>query len=131
MILIVIGAEAEGRRFIEIAVDHNHEVTLIAKNGDEARDVLKKNDIRVLIGTIADDDILEEAEVERAEAIIAATYDDAQNLMAMVLAQAHDIKGRISLVNQKSHSQIFENLDVQVVNDPAGVIARQLYDYLT
>ncbi|MGB3138842.1 MAG: NAD-binding protein [Nodosilinea sp.] len=131
MYLIIIGAEAEGQRLVEIAVDQNHEVTLITKEEDRARDVLKKSDIRVLLGTIADDGILEEAEVGRADAIIAATHDDAQNLMAMVLAQAHNVKGRISLINQTSHSSIFEQLGVRTVSDPASVIARQLYDYLT
>ncbi|MGB7314551.1 MAG: NAD-binding protein, partial [Nodosilinea sp.] len=71
------------------------------------------------------------AEAERADAIVAATHDDAQNLMAMVLAQTYNIKDRVSLVNQTSHSSIFESLGARVVSDPASIIARQLYDYLT
>ncbi|MGB3310087.1 MAG: NAD-binding protein [Nodosilinea sp.] len=131
MYLIVIGAEAEGQQLVEIAVNQSYEVTLITEDEDSARRVLKKSDIRVLLGTIADDGILEEAEAERADAIVAATHDDAQNLMAMVLAQTYNIKDRVSLVNQTSHSSIFESLGARVVSDPASIIARQLYDYLT
>ncbi|MGB7314613.1 MAG: NAD-binding protein, partial [Nodosilinea sp.] len=62
MYLIVIGAEAEGQQLVEIAVNQSYEVTLITEDEDSARRVLKKSDIRVLLGTIADDGILEEAE---------------------------------------------------------------------
>lgn len=84
--------------------------------------------MRVLVGNIAEDDILQEAEVGRADAVVAVTYDDAQNLMAMVLAKEYQVAHLVSLVNQKIHNKIFENLGVQVVSDPARVIAERLYE---
>lgn len=131
MYLIVVGAEPEGRRFIERAVEQDHEVTLIEESEEKARQVLKENDIRVLSGNIADDDIFQEAEIDRADAVVAATYDDAENLMAMVLAKEHEVETLISLINQRSHNQIFTKLGVKVVSDPAGIIADQLYQNLT
>ncbi|MEL6855539.1 MAG: NAD-binding protein [Cyanobacteria bacterium J06607_13] len=130
MYLIVLGAEVEGRRLIDIAVEQGHEVTLIEKDEEKARLVLKAHSIRVLNGTIVDKDILKEATVNRAEAVIATTYDDAQNLMAMVLAKEYGIEQRISLLNQSSHAHIFEHLGIKVVNDPAAIIARQLFEFL-
>lgn len=130
MYLIVVGASAEGRRFIEIAVKQNHEVALIEKDEAKAREVLKENDIRAFASGISDDKVLDEAEVDRADAVIAATHDDAQNLMAMVLAKEHKVKTCISLINQKSHAGMFERLGVQVISDPAGIVARQLYQYI-
>ena len=130
MYVIVVGAEKEGQRFVEIAQEHNHEVTLIDASEEKARQVLKNSDVRVLVGSIADNDILQEAEVSRADAVVAATYDDAQNLMAMVLAQEHQVANLVSLVNQDSHGQIFQNLGVQVLSNPARVIASRLYECL-
>ncbi len=128
MYLIVVGAEVEGQRLIEIARSHNHEVTLIDPSEEKARRVLKNNDVRVLVGNIAEDEILQEAEIGLADAVVAVTYDDAQNLMAMVLAKEHQVANLVSLVNQKSHDSIFKNLGVQVVSDPARVVAGQLYE---
>lgn len=128
MYLIVVGAEKEGQRFIEIAQANDHEVTLIDPSEEKARQVLKDHDVRVLVGNIAEDDILQEAEVERADVVVAVTYDDAQNLMVMVLAQEHQVASLVSLVNQKSHDKIFKNLGVQVISDPARVIAERLYE---
>ncbi|MGD1899023.1 MAG: NAD-binding protein [Phormidesmis sp.] len=61
MYLIVVGAEAEGRRLIEMAVNSSHEVTLIEADPYIARLVLKNLCIRVFNGMIADDKILDEA----------------------------------------------------------------------
>ncbi|MGB3670345.1 MAG: NAD-binding protein [Phormidesmis sp.] len=130
MYLIVVGASAEGQRFIEIALDQNHEVALIEKDEARARQVLKEHDVRAFASSIGDDDVLHEAEVDRADAVIAATHDDAQNLMAMVLAKEHKVETRISLINQQSHVSMFKKLGVQVISDPAGIVARQLYHYI-
>ncbi|MGD1857680.1 MAG: potassium channel family protein [Leptolyngbyaceae cyanobacterium] len=130
MYLIVIGAEAEGRRLIDMATSDGHEVTLIEPNEERARQVLKENQIRVLQGDIADDHILDEANIERADAVIAATHDDSKNLMAMVLAKEFEVKTRISLINQQSHSSLFEHLDVKSVRDPAGIVAGYLYEHI-
>lgn len=130
MYLIIVGAEPESQRLIDLATAQNHEVTLIAADEEKARRVLKENSIRVLKGDITDGDILQEAEIERADAVIAATYDDAKNLMAMMLAQQNEVDIRISLVNEPSHRQLFEKLDVQAISDPAGIVAQKLYQQL-
>ncbi len=127
MYLIVVGASAEGQRLIEIALNQNHEVALIEKDEARARQVLKEHDIRAFSSSIGEDEILEEAEVDRADAVIATTGDDAQNLMAMVLAKEHGVEICISLINQQSHTKIFEKLGVQIISDPAGIIAHQIY----
>ncbi len=127
MYLIVVGASAEGQRFIQIALQQNHEVALIEKDEANAREVLKENDIRAFVSNIGDDEVLNEAEVNRADAVIAATHDDAQNLMAMVLAKEHRVETCISLINQQSHVGMFEKLGVRVISNPAGIVARQLY----
>ncbi len=105
-------------------------MTLIDPSEEKARQVLKNSDVRVLVGNIAADEILQEAEVERADAVVAVTYDDAQNLMAMVLAKEYHVANLVSLVNQDSHDQIFQNFGVQVLSNPAKVIASRLYQCL-
>ena len=50
MYLIVVGAEKEGQRFIDIALDHNYQVILISSSEEKSRQVLKKKSIRVLVG---------------------------------------------------------------------------------
>ncbi len=127
MYLIVVGASAEGQRLIEIALKQNHEVALIEKDEARAREVLKEHDVRAFASSVGDDGVLDEAEVNRANVVIAATHDDAQNLMAMVLAKEHGVETCISLINQQAHTNMFKKLGVQVISDPAGIVARQLY----
>lgn len=130
MYMIVIGAEPEGRRFISLASEQNHEIVLIEPDEEKARQVLKEHSIRVLQGKANDDQIFEEAGIDKADAVVAITYDDAMNLMAMVIAKENAIATRISLVNYQSHAQLFETLGAQTLSDPARIIADQLYQKL-
>lgn len=128
MYMIVAGAEPEGRRFVAMADEHSHEVVLIESDEEKARQVLKEHNVRVLNGKIGDDRILEEAGIDQADAVVATTYDDAKNLMAMLIAKERGVKVRVSLVNHNSHTSLFESLGVEVINDPAGIIAGHLYE---
>lgn len=128
MYMIVAGAEPEGRRFVAMADEHSHEVVLIEPDEEKARQVLKEHNVRVLNGKIGDDRILEEAGIDQADAVVATTYDDAKNLMAMLIAKERGVKVRVSLVNHNSHTSLFESLGVEVINDPAGIIAGHLYE---
>jgi len=130
MYCIVLGAEPEGRKFVKMAVENDHEVTLIEQNEEKARKILQQTSIRVLVGSISETEILQEAEIERADAVVATTYDDAQNLMAMMLAKENDVDIRVTFVNQADHDKIFEDLAAKVLHDPARIVARKLYDLL-
>ena len=130
MYCIVLGAEPEGQKFVEMAVNNDHEVTLIEQDEDKARKILQQNSIRVLVGSISQAEILQEAEIARADAVIATTYDDAQNLMAMMLAKENGVAIKVTFVNQAAHGKIFEGLAAKVLHDPARIIAQKLYDLL-
>ncbi|NEP16434.1 MAG: TrkA family potassium uptake protein [Leptolyngbya sp. SIO4C1] len=130
MYLIVIGASAEGRRFIQLAVEKQHKVALIEKDEEAARRALNGSNIRVFQADIAADSILEEAKIDTADAVIATTSDDSVNLMAMVLAKEYDVQARISLLNNPAHREMFEKLGVSVIADPASIIAHHLYHLL-
>ena len=128
--MIVIGAEPEGRRFIAQAAEQSHEITLIEPDEDKARQVLKEHSVRVLKGSMGEDNVLQEADIDRADALIATTYDDAKNLMAIAIAKENNVKIRVSLVNHQSHQQLFKSFGAKVISDPAGIIASHLYQAL-
>lgn len=130
MYCIVLGAEPEGQKFVQMAVENDHEVTLIEQDEDKARKILQQKSIRVLVGSISQTEILQEAEIDRADAVVATSYDDAQNLMAMMLAKENDVGIRVTFVNQAAHDKIFEDLAAKVLHDPARIIAQKLYDLL-
>ena len=127
MYLIVVGAGPEGSSLIDLALKDGHEVALIETNEERARKVVQNYNVNVFQADIAEGGILEEAQANRADGIIATTRDDTANLMAMFLGKEHGIKSLVSLVNEPQHQKLFQRLGVRIFTDPEVVIAKHLY----
>lgn len=130
MYLIVVGAGAVGKQFISIVKEQGHKVAVIEKEAEKARSVMQQFDVRVFHGDIARANILEEADIQNADAIVATTKDDSVNLMAMVLGKHHGIKNSIAMLREKKHADMFEKLGVQILSDPEQLIAQKLFSFI-
>lgn len=130
MYLIIVGASAVSKQLISIIQDQGHRVAVIERQEERAREIMQQFDIRVFHADIAKANILEEADVQNADAIIAATKDDSVNLMAMVLGKHHEVEHLITLLQEAEHSTIFENLGVQVLSDPEKIVAQKLFELI-
>ncbi|MEC4803436.1 MAG: TrkA family potassium uptake protein [Jaaginema sp. PMC 1079.18] len=130
MYIIIVGAGLIGRSFVNLALKNNHNMTVIEENKERARSLLQKYDITVLNADIATGDIFQEANIQKADILVATTSDDSVNLMAMFLGKEHGVKNLITLINNQHHQAIFERLGVKVVVSPEKIIAQQLYDFM-
>ncbi len=127
MYLIVVGAGPEASSLVKLALQDGHEVAVIEKNEERAQNILEKYEIQVFHADIAQGGILDEANAGKADALIATTGDDSANLMTMFLGREKGIKTLISMVNNQEHQAMFERLGVQVLANPAIIIANYLY----
>lgn len=130
MYLIVVGAGLVGSSLIKLALNDGHDVALIERDEQRAQEAAQKFDALVLHADIAQGNIFEEADIGRADALIATTSDDATNLMVMFLGKEYGVKMLLSLVNVKEHQGMFKTLGVQMVVDPEKIVAQHLYDRL-
>ena len=130
MYLIIVGAGPEGSSLAELALKDGHRVTIIEKDEKRAQAVLQKYDIQVFHANIAQGGILDEADADQADALIATMEDDSANLMTMFLGKERGIKKLISMINDRQHQAMFERLGVQVLVDPEVIIAQHLYSSL-
>jgi len=126
--LIVIGADPVGESLVRLALEADFDTVLIEEDADSANAMVDKYDVRVLNAAIADENIMQEADAARADAVIAATHDDSTNLMAVILAQQSGVDNVISVVNHQHHQRLFERLGVRVLVHPEVLVARHLLD---
>ena len=91
---------------------------------------MQEFDVRIFNADISQGKVLEEAGVERADAIIATTKDDSVNLMAMVLGKQYQVKNLVTLLQEANHQAMFEKLGVRVLSDPEKLIAHELYSFI-
>jgi trk system potassium uptake protein TrkA len=130
MHLIVLGAGPIGAALVDHALQEGHDVTLLEPDVERAEAMAERFDARVLQANIADGGVLEEADAEHADALVATTDDDAANLMAMVLGRDAEIATLVSVVNHERHAGLFRRVGVHVLLDPEAIVARYLYDIL-
>ena len=130
MYLIIVGAGAVSRQLVSVITEQGHKVAVIEKEKERARKIMQQFDVRVFHADIARANILEEAEVKRADGIIATTNDDSVNLMAMILGKEHQVEHLITLLQVAEHQSMFEKLGVKVLSNPELLIAKELFSFV-
>jgi len=128
MFIIIVGAGAIGSNLIEIAARERHNVAVIERDPRRAEEVSRNYDVRVVQADAASAEALREAQVERADALIATTRDDATNLMAIFLGKEQGIPSLVSVVNNKEHLALFEELGATTMENPEEIVAEYLYN---
>ncbi|MBZ8181739.1 MAG: NAD-binding protein [Oscillatoria sp. PMC 1051.18] len=131
MYFIIVGGGAEGASLASLALELGHQVAMIESNSEQAQTLLQKFDnVKVFNADIAESGILEEVDIERADALFATTDDDSANLMAVFLAKEKKVKNIVTMLNNKGHQQMFERLGAKVLVNPETIIAQRLLDFL-
>lgn len=127
MYLIIVGLGGIGRSLAGIASENGHSVVVIDKDEERCAEILTQYDLLAIAGNATDKSVLEDAGVDRTDALVATTSDDALNLMACWLAKKYNVRTLVSIVNQKEHSELFKEVGVRISENPDEIVARSLY----
>ena len=103
-------------------IEHNHERA-------EYIQELLENTI-VLSGNALDPDILTEAKVNRAEALVALTNDDEVNILSSLLAKGQGCESAITLINNPVFSGLITNHGIDVVVDPRATTVSEILRHI-
>ncbi len=108
MKLIICGAGVIGSNLAKYLAEEGHEVNLIEQKKGVADRAMEKLDVRVVVGSASDPQILEEAGVVQADMVIAVTNTDLSNLAICSLAAAYGAKRRIARVREASLNEVIQ-----------------------
>jgi trk system potassium uptake protein len=84
----------------------------------------------VLRGDARDRDILEEANVSTAHAIVTVTNDDEVNIMAALLAKRFGCRRSLALVNNSSYEGLIQALGIDVVINPRDTTVSSILQHV-
>ncbi len=127
MHIIIIGSGRTGKHVIEAAVKDDHDVFVIEKSKTVADWVASHFDCVVINADATSIEALKEAKIEKADAIVVTTDDDAVNSLVILLAKQLGVKRLVSSVNNEDHLSIFEQLGTDTVESPYRLNGRYLY----
>ncbi|MFC6199995.1 Trk system potassium transporter TrkA [Ponticaulis profundi] len=125
---VIIGAGNIGMYVAEqLEKKRGRKVRLIETNLKRAESAASQLTRSIVIhGEGLNPEILEEAGVSRADAVIGLTNDDRVNLLSSTMAKRLGAKKTIALVNTPDLAMIHSALDVDVLIDPRAVTVSQI-----
>jgi len=127
MYVIIIGAGRTGSTVIDLATRDDHEVVVVERDTDVAEEVSATYDCLVINADAASKDVLLEAGIEEADAVISTTEDDSVNLMISMFGKQYGVEVLVSSINDPAHMELFQDLGVNIVESPHRLNGQYLY----
>jgi trk system potassium uptake protein TrkA len=126
MKVVVTGAGNVGRHLAEDLGERGHDVTLIEQNTAVATRAARElpDGVRVVLGDACEPYVLEEATLAEADALVAATGDDEDNLVTSLLAKQEFAVPRVlARVNHSRNEWMFnEQWGVDAAVSPPHIL---------
>jgi trk system potassium uptake protein len=115
--VVIAGGGRIGRYIARDLTEKHHEVTVIERIASRCEELVAETDVLVIEGDACDVQYLEQAHTDRADAFVATTHEDDDNLVACQLARIEfDVRRSISRVNSPKNVEIFEALGIEAVS---------------
>ncbi|MBR5192188.1 MAG: Trk system potassium transporter TrkA [Clostridia bacterium] len=134
MNIIIVGIGKIGETLVQDFVKENCNVTIIDTNENIVNSLVNKYDIKGVIGSGCEREVLENCEVSNADFFIASTSHDELNILCCVLAKNLGAKNTIARVRAPEYyseiDNLKETLKLDLVFNPELEIAEEIQKIL-
>lgn len=135
MNILIVGCGKIGSTILASLVNEGHNVTALDSNPDVLSQLTNIYDVMSVCGNGADCETLEEAKVNDADLLIAATDSDEFNMLTCFLGKRMGAKNTIARIrnpqyNDSSLGFMKQQLDLSLSINPELMAARELYHLL-
>ena len=131
--LVIVGGGNVGL-FLAKDLESNHrKVNVKLIEIDQNRAALVADQLErtvVLNGDALDQDILREANVHEAEAIIAVANDDEVNILSALLARRSGCRRAITLINNSTYSTLVKSLGIDIAINPKATTVSTILQHV-
>lgn len=135
MRIIVAGCGKIGSAIIADLVSEGHDIVAIDSVQAKLNNVTNRYDIMGVCGNIANFDILEEAEVSKAEIFIAVTGSDELNMVCCLLSRRMGAKHTIARIRNHEHNAknlafLRAQFELSMSFNPEYMVAQEMFNIL-
>jgi len=127
MYVVITGLSSIGRSLAELLSKEGNEVVVVDLDATKCSEIAASSDVMAIVGNTTQKSVLEEARVRNANALVAVTGDDSDNLMTCMLAKEMGVKKVISILNDVVHAEAFKSAGIDVQVKPSAVVAKHIY----
>ena len=130
MRILLVGGGKVGRTLISQLAKENHDITVIDTSETVIRDIVRIYDVIGIVGNGTSHEILEEADIEHTDVLIAVTDMDEVNLLCCVIArqkhECHTIARVRNPVYSKERHFLRSELELSMTINPELEAAREI-----
>jgi len=117
MYIIIIGCGRLGSNLAKELSDNGHDICILDRDSEKLNTLGSGFNGHKIKGIEFDNDKLLEAEIHKAEALLAVTNDDNVNITVSLIAkQIHKVPRIIARVNEPGKSYIYETMGIETIN---------------
>jgi len=127
MHVIITGLSSIGKNLAELLSKEGNEVVVVDIDATKCNEMAASSDAMVITGDATQRSVLEEARLKNANALVAVTGDDSDNLMTCMLAKEMGVKKVISILNDVVHADAFKSAGIDVQVKPSAIVAKHIY----
>lgn len=130
MRIIIVGAGKVGITITQFLSEEGHDLIVIDTNPKAVNDAVNNYDVKGVIGNGASHNILQEAEAEKADVLIASTPSDELNILCCLMGRKNGIPNTIARVRNPDYSDqidfIHEELGLNLIVNPEYEAANEI-----
>ncbi|MEA2054545.1 MAG: TrkA family potassium uptake protein [Candidatus Thermoplasmatota archaeon] len=126
MYMLIIGAGGIGQKLTDLALKNKDDVVVIEKDKEKCDEFSKKYDAVVINADATVKETLENAEINKADALV-TTADDATNLLVISIAKNMGVRSLVSVVNNEESKPMFIEKGANIVGNPDALTAEYMY----
>ena len=108
MNLVIIGMGKLGRMVADNLSKEEHNITVIDNNSHNVEEVINQLDVKGVVGNGASYDVQMQAEVNKADLLIAVTSNDEVNIVCCLLAKKIGVKQTIARVRNPEYNKQYD-----------------------
>lgn len=124
MRVVLVGGGKIGKQLAETLAKEKNDVVLIEKEEKRAEDLAEQLDALVLHGDATEKGILQDADMEKCDALATVTSDDKTNLLVCEIAKSLNVPKIIARINDSANEQFFKKEGISfLVNTTTSAIA--------
>ncbi len=130
MRVIVVGAGSLGILLTKNMIEQGKEVILIEKDEGIAKELAETFDCTVINAEGTRPDILEKADLEKADAIVACTSNDQNNILIALIARDAKVGKIIIKIDDNQFMDVANKLGFYYMINPSSISSRYIADVL-
>lgn len=130
MRVIIVGAGSLGIYLTRNLIDQGKEVILIEKDGTIANELAETMDCMVINAEGTRPDILEKADIANADAVVACTTNDQNNILIGLISRDAKVEKVILKLEDKQFMDIASKLGFYYMINPSSISSSYISDVL-